>query len=64
MSYNVFGEWWDVIPYSTSAYRVTSFRACWIVWWKWRASILLDQVRGEIITTVLCCIVYWSCAQS
>jgi len=22
------------------------------------------EVRGEIIRTVLCCIVYWSCAQS
>jgi len=22
------------------------------------------EVRGEIIRTVLCCIMYWSCAQS
>ena len=35
--------------------------------WAWPIVVLFHcclEVRGEIIRTVLCCIVYWNCAQS
>jgi len=40
-----------------------------VIWWlaSDRQHLSYDvclEVRGEIISTVLCCIVYWSCAQS